>query len=91
MMRAAARYAVAAEQDEKPMIQVLHANYAMGYMLALREIASDMEVYQVTGYDPHAMFKWLLEVQDRAAKAVVAVCPELVPGPEWVARLAGEG
>ena len=91
LIRHAARWAIASEQDERPVIRVLHANYAMGYILALREVASDSEVLRVTGYNPHAMFLELLGIQDRATRAVMKLCPQLVPGPAWLARVAGEG
>ena len=41
LVRQSARYAVAAQQDESPVIAILHANYAAAYLYALKEFATD--------------------------------------------------
>lgn len=89
LLRHAARWAIAADQDREPLIRALHANYAMGYILALREVASDAEVLHVTGYDPYDLFVELLRVQDEATHAVALRCPQLIP-QTWLAEIAGE-
>lgn len=43
LYRQAARYSVASLQDASEVIQVLHANYAMGYLLALKDLATGEE------------------------------------------------
>ena len=90
LMRHAARWAIAAAQDREPVIRVLHANYAVGYMLALREVASDVEVFELTGYNPYDLFVQLLEVQDEAMQIAMERCPNLIPSPQWLAEIAGE-
>ena len=90
LMRHAARWAIAAGQDRSPVIALLHANYAVGYILALRDIASDAEVLRISGRDPYVLFGELLAIQDQATRALVARCPDLIPGPVHLARLAGE-
>ncbi len=89
LLRHAARWAIAADQDIEPVIRVLHANYAVGYMLALREVASDCEVLAVTGYDPYDLFVELLQVQDAATHEAMALCPQLIP-KSWMAEIAAE-
>jgi hypothetical protein len=89
-MRHAARWAIAAAQDKEPAIRMLHANYAVGYILALREVASDAQVLQVTGYDPFDLFQELLKIQDDAMHQAAVVCPAMIPNPRWLAKLAGD-
>jgi len=91
LLRHAARWAVAATQDREPVIRVLHANYAVGYILALRDVASDAQVLQVTGYDPYTLFTELVQLQDEALRHATAGCPHLIPAPQWLAEIAGEG
>nr|QIZ31264.1 hypothetical protein orf00309 [Ostreococcus mediterraneus virus 2] len=51
LVRQSARYAVAAQQDESPVIAILHANYATGYFYALKEFASESQIHNATGID----------------------------------------
>ena len=37
LIRQAARWSVAAQQDESPIIALLHANYGAGYLWALKD------------------------------------------------------
>ena len=48
LVRQTARWATAAKQDKNILIAVLHANYAAGYLWALKDIASDEEIETVT-------------------------------------------
>ena len=90
LLRHAGRWAIAAVQDNEPAIRMLHANYAVGYMLALREVASDAQVLAVTGYDPFDLFQELLQIQDNAMHQAAAACPTMVPSPRWLAEIAGD-
>jgi hypothetical protein len=42
LVRQTARWATAADQDDNGYIANLHATYAMGYLMALREIYTDI-------------------------------------------------
>jgi hypothetical protein len=79
LYRQAARYMVASLQDESEVIQVLHANYAMGYIMALRDITTDTEFRRVTGEDLDAFEHKLAVAQDVATRRLVATRPDLVP------------
>ena len=85
----AARWAVAARQDLEPFIKLLHANYAMGYVLALRQVASDQEVMMKTGVDPHQLERQIADVQKEAAMYALNRAPGLQV-PNGLARLAKE-
>jgi hypothetical protein len=89
LLRQASRWTVAAEQDSNPLIAVLHANYGAAYIYALRQIASDMEVLQVTGYDPREVEAHILGVQDRAVRRFAPYVPEMLPDSP-LAVIAGE-
>lgn len=79
LYRQAARYAVASMQDASEVIKVLHANYAMGYLLALKDIASSDEFQRVTGDDMLTFEKTVAQVQDDATRQLVEQRPDLVP------------
>ena len=85
----AARWAVAARQDLEPFIKLLHANYAMGYVLALRQVASDQEVFSKIGLDAYALELEIRQVQSEAAAFAARQAPGLQP-PNGLARLAKE-
>ena len=51
LVRQSARYATAAQQDKSPAIAILHANYAVAYLYALKDIASDSQIHNATGID----------------------------------------
>lgn len=82
LYRQAARYAVASLQDDSPVIKVLHANYAMGYFLALRDLASTDTIERVTGEDFAQFEHRITTIQDQATQALVTASPSLVPSDE---------
>jgi len=45
LIRQASRWSIASESDKSPLISLLHANYGVGYVSALRQIASDTDIY----------------------------------------------
>lgn len=80
LYRQSARYAVAASQDEQPVIAVLHSNYAMGYLLAIKDLVTAEEFKRATGKDLLNFEQELARIQDRATLKLVGACPGLVPG-----------
>jgi len=79
LYRQAARYAVAASQDEAAVIKVLHANYAMGYLLALKDLVPADEFKRVTGKDLLDFEQEIARIQDSATLSLVELCPDLKP------------
>ena len=79
LYRQAARYAVASLQDESEVIKVLHANYAMGYFMALKDLATGEDFKRVTGEDMLLFEQKMASVQDAATQALVSGRPSLVP------------
>ena len=88
LLRQTARWAVASQQDENPLIAVLHANYAVGYLSALREIATDRGIEQVTGIDGLQFQHDIQSIQDQAVKKATQACPSFTPQSP-LATLAG--
>jgi len=79
LYRQAARFAFASTQDESSVIKTLHANYAMGYLLALKDIATASEFKRATG-DNLASFEYkITRIQDSSTVNLVSECEELIP------------
>ena len=76
LVRQIARWAVASQQDTSPMIALLHANYAAGYLQALELIATEKEINHVENLQE--LRRKVYTIQDNAVKNVVEVCPEFV-------------
>ena len=69
-MRQTLRWARAAAQDLDPFVKALHANYAVGNLDQLRQLASDAEILAATGLDPAVLAGRFARLQDEAAAAV---------------------
>ena len=90
LIRQAARWSLAAEQDSSPMVAVLHANYGAGYLWALRDIATDDEIKAATGIDILQFRDKVTKVQDDATKKMVKVCPNYAPSNSYFGKIAGD-
>ena len=90
LARQAARWTTAAEQDRSVFIANLHANYGVAYALAVRDIATDGEIAQVTGITGRDLLSHTVATQDRAALRLAQEAPQLAPRGPLVA-LAREG
>lgn len=76
MVRQTARWAGASQQDKSPMISLLHANYAAGYLQALELIATENDINQVMNLQKLRVKVY--GAQDRAARRVMSTCPDFV-------------
>ena len=86
------RWGSASLQDQTPIIAVLHANYAAGYLWALRDIVSGEQIKKVTGVDIIKFQRRITEVQTKATKRMVKLCPEFAGDTDkYLAAIAGEG
>jgi hypothetical protein len=79
LYRQSARYVVASLQDESEVIRVLHANYAMGYLLAIKDITTDSEFERITGVRLADFEHKIVAAQDIATGLLVKQRPELMP------------
>ena len=92
LVRQTARWATAAQQDQSPLVALLHANYAAGYLWALKDIASDTEINKVAGINLKQFEEHIVNVQDMTTKNVLKACPEFAGEVDlYLSTIAGEG
>ena len=91
LVRQSARYAVAAQQDESPVIAILHANYAAAYFYALKDIASESQIHNATGIDVKKFKEHVTNVQDMVTKKTYEKCPDFIGEVDvYLAEIGGE-
>ena len=91
LVRQAARYATAAQQDKSPVIAVLHANYAAAYLYALKDIASESQIHNATGIHVRKFTEHIINVQAMVTKKTTETCPEFVGQVDvYLAEIGGE-
>lgn len=84
LYRQSARFAVASTQDESSVIKTLHANYAMGYLLALKDIATATDFKRATGTDLTLFESKITRIQDSSTVNLVSECHDLIPDEDPV-------
>lgn len=82
LYRQCTRWALAAEQDESAVIRLLHANYATGYLWALKDIVSTEDFKAITGADFLELEAQVVRIQDEATRQMTITCPTLVQNVE---------
>lgn len=91
LLRQTARWGTAAEQDINPYIANLHATYALGYLMALKEIYTENEILKETGVDIRKLESEITTVMDNAINKLAKICPEGQPKNQYLAYLSKEG
>jgi hypothetical protein len=91
LVRQTARWATAADQDENGYIANLHATYAMGYLMALREIYTDVDIERYSGVDVRKFENEISMIMDNAIKKLVILCPNGQPKNRYLASISKEG
>jgi hypothetical protein len=91
LIRQTARWASAADQDTNGYIANLHATYAMGYLMALREIYTDEEIEKYTGINVKRFEFEINNIMNNAVKQLSRICPEGRPKNVYLATLSNEG
>ncbi len=79
LYRQTARYAVASLQDDSAVIKSLHANYAMGYLMALKDLATTEQFARATGDNLLSFERKIAAIQDASTVNLVGDCPDLIP------------
>jgi len=91
IIRGCARWAAASLQDKSPLIAVLHANYASGYLWALRDTFSDEEIKRSSGINIIEFQKRITDIQDIATKQMISVCPKYASHIDtYLGKIGGE-
>lgn len=62
------RWILGAQQDKDSWVKSLHATYAVGNIDLLREITSDIDIFQVTGINILDLRNLAIQLQDEAMK-----------------------
>lgn len=91
LLRQAARYAIAAEQDLNPLIAVLHADYAAGMIYAIQAAWPEWQFREATGLWFRAVLAEVVRIQDAAHRKMAAACPSVAPANGILERLARGG
>ena len=91
LIRQASRWSVAAQQDDSPIIALLHANYGAGYLWALKDIAPTSQIARAANIDILKFEKEIVEIQDEATTNMIKVCPDFAPPSSYLTKLSGEG
>ncbi|MDD4931435.1 MAG: hypothetical protein PHG66_04820 [Candidatus Colwellbacteria bacterium] len=78
LVRQTARWSVASDQDESPLISLLHANYGVAYASIMRDIATDEEIKSIAGIDIIDFQRKISDIQDKATRKVADICPLFV-------------
>ena len=91
LLRQSSRWAVAAYQDKSPIISLLHANYAAGYLWALKDIATDTEIKDITNIDIIKFTNKITNIQDKSTRKVSSSCPQFLGNIDReLAKLGGD-
>jgi hypothetical protein len=79
LYRQTARYAVASLQDDSAVMKTLHANYSMGYLMALKDLATTEQFARATGDNILSFERKIVAIQDASTVNLVGDCPDLIP------------
>ena len=90
LIRQASRWTTAADQDKVPMVAVLHANYGVGYLLALKDSFSQNEIEKYGKIDLMKFEREILSVQDRVTVRAAEICKQYGPPTTYLTSLSGE-
>ena len=76
LIKNCARWATTAQQDTSPYLSVMHANYATGYLSALKDIATPQQIHRATGVDFMNFEGHILNLQESVNKKVLEKSPD---------------
>jgi hypothetical protein len=75
-----ARWSTAASQDKNPVIAVLHANYGVGYMMVLKDLASDEDLERMLGVENiRKVFDEVQKIQNNVTLNLANHCTNIFP------------
>jgi hypothetical protein len=78
LVRQASRWAIASSSDNSALIKTLHGNYGAGYLFALRDIASDNEIFLATGVNISELQRKIIGIQNNSTRNLISTCPDVI-------------
>ena len=91
LVRQCARWSTASGQDKSPIVSVLHANYGVGYLNALKDIATEEQIKKYTNINLQKFTTEVLNQQDKATMYTAKECPNYAKHLNlYLARIAKE-
>ena len=75
LIRGCSRWAIASKQDKSPLIALLHANYASGYLWAIKDVFTNEDIHKWTGINIIDYQNKITSIQDDATQKVSEICP----------------
>jgi len=75
MIQKCAKWATTAQQNTSLLTGITHANYAMGYLLSLKELATPKEIHRQTGVDFKKFEEHINNVQEMMNKRALDKYP----------------
>ena len=91
LTRQCARWLIAAQQDDSPLIATLHLQYGMGYLWAIKDITTTDEFKRATGLDFLKFESHATQIQDQISKKMIKACPQFAGDIDrYLGNIAGE-
>ena len=77
MVQTCAKWATTAQQDASLLTGMTHANYAMGYLMSLKELSSPSEIHRQTGVDFKKFEEHINNVQEMLSQRALKKYPDI--------------
>ena len=77
MVQKCAKWATTAQQDASLLTGIMHSNYAVGYLLSLKELASPKEIHRQTGVDFKKFEEHINNVQEMMNQRALKKYPDI--------------
>jgi len=91
LLKKSAKWATTAQQDKSPLMANMHANYAVGYLWALKDLASENEIQTASATSLKQFEEHILNVQEMVTKKVTEACPKFAGEVDlYLSSIAGD-
>jgi hypothetical protein len=90
LVKQSAQYAITAQQDGSPVLATVHSNYAVAYLYALMDIATDAQIHRLTGIDVSKFRQHIMNVQDMVTRRTLEKVPDFAGDVDmYLAQIGG--
>lgn len=91
LIKQCAQYAITAQQDGSPVLATVHSNYAVAYLYALMDIATDAQIHRLTGIDVSKFRQHIMNVQDMVTRRTLEKVPDFAGDVDMYLAQVGGG